>query len=182
MKTTIPAACFGANGLIPSVIANNGCVAGSATAPITVSPYILPLANLFPEPNVVGYPTFNYTFPFIQPTSENYGQIRFDHNFSASDSAFFRYTQDDADQSSVYTYPALKEIPSQRVAVRNAFRNPRVFAEPAEHVPVLVQPHILDALQCAGARQFHEPQRAACFSGVAIGRRREPAFGNLRRR
>ncbi len=101
--TTLPAACF-VNGTIPAVIANNGCVAGSATTPITVNQAILPLANEFPTPNVndpSAYPTFNVAFPFKQPTSEEYGQIRIDQNFSAANSGFFRYTQDDADMTTI---------------------------------------------------------------------------------
>jgi len=90
---TLPAGCY-VNGVVPAVIQNNGCVSGSATTPITVNSYILPLANDFPAPNVTGYTTFNYTFPFAAPATENYGQIRFDQVFSDKDTFFVRYTQD----------------------------------------------------------------------------------------
>ena len=90
---TLPAGCF-VNGMVPAIIANNSCVAGSATTPITVDPYILPLARLFPAPNISGYPTFNFSFPFVQPQSENYGQIRLDQVFSPKDTFFLRYTVD----------------------------------------------------------------------------------------
>lgn len=92
---SLPAACY-VNGVVPATIANNGCVAGSAAAPIKVNTYILPLANEFPFPNVVGYPTFNYTFPSVVPENEYYGQMRVDRNFSAADSFFARYTEDSA--------------------------------------------------------------------------------------
>jgi len=94
---TLPAGCF-VNGVVPAVIQNNGCVAGSATSPITVNSYVLPLANEFPVPNVTGVAAFNYSFPYVAPGSENYGQGRVDYTFSAADTAFVRYTVDLADQ------------------------------------------------------------------------------------
>jgi hypothetical protein len=52
--------------------------------------------------------TFNYSFPYIQPSDENYGQIRLDQNFSANDSLFARYTQDDANQIAQGGYQQVK--------------------------------------------------------------------------
>ena len=117
--TTIPKACFVPAGsttaaaVIPATI-NNGttgatlnpfgtCAGAAATISIT-NPSIQLLADLFPQPNVVGYPTLNYTFPFIQPASENYEQVRVDHNFSDKDSAFARYTQDISDETQSGSY------------------------------------------------------------------------------
>jgi len=73
---------------------------------------ILPQANAFPQPSpgfcgasssntfpctpaATGY---NFTFPFVQPSVENYEQLRLDQNFNATDSAFLRYTFDDSSQ------------------------------------------------------------------------------------
>src|SRR4029077_1490736 len=89
--TTIPKACFvdQSNVLqpkIPSVINTNpatnpfavsgtACVADNVTThTATVAPSVLGLADLFPQPNVVGYATLNYTFPYIAVARENYGQ------------------------------------------------------------------------------------------------------------
>jgi hypothetical protein len=110
--TTLPAACYtpGPNGTLTNVILNPVPTACSgAAAPITVTnPGILALMNaqLFPAPlpSLAGQ-SFNYSFPYIQPTHENYGQVRIDQNFSASDSFFARYTHDDADKIGNQAYP-----------------------------------------------------------------------------
>ncbi len=104
-NNTIPKACFvDQNGnlqaQVPAQIRNVnsfGTCASGAPATITVNSAILPLAQLFPAPNVVGASTFNFAFPYVQPTTENYGQMRVDHTFSADDTFFARYTQDNAD-------------------------------------------------------------------------------------
>src|SRR5207247_2745823 len=48
--------------------------------------------------------TFNYSFPYVQPTSENYGQIRLDENLSNSDTFFARYTHEHAEQVANRSY------------------------------------------------------------------------------
>jgi hypothetical protein len=70
------------------------------------APIIPGTTGLFPYPNAnidsggirVPGATFNSTFPYKQPTSEDYGQIRWDENFSDSDTFFARYTHDHANQ------------------------------------------------------------------------------------
>jgi hypothetical protein len=62
------------------------------------------LAGLFPYPNAnimangaeLPGATLNSTFPYIQPSKEDYGQIRLDQNLSAADTLFGRFTQDEA--------------------------------------------------------------------------------------
>ncbi len=114
--TTLPAACYvDQNGVshteVPAIIGNAGagCAAATDDAPgttnIQVNPLILQLADVFPAPNVTGLPTYNYTFPFKQLSGENYEQLRMDQNFSASDSAFFRYTADLTHQNLNHTFP-----------------------------------------------------------------------------
>jgi hypothetical protein len=76
--------------------------------------------GLFPFPNtnidtsVLGdqfnNATFNYSFPYIQPTSENYGQARIDYNVSASDALFARFTQDDSNQIGNRSYAQQRDI------------------------------------------------------------------------
>jgi hypothetical protein len=76
------------------------------------APIIPGQTGLFPYPNTnidsagirLSGATFNYSFPYIQPTSEDYGQIRLDTNFSASDTFFARYTHDHAEQIANRTY------------------------------------------------------------------------------
>jgi hypothetical protein len=67
-------------------------------------------AGLFPAPNVVGQTGFNYSFPFIQPQSEDYTQGRLDQTISAADSFFGRYTRDNADMTSNRNYPQWRDI------------------------------------------------------------------------
>ncbi len=85
-------------------------IMGTATATTgcstTPNPSILAGADsYFTTPNVTGA-TFNYTFPFKQPQSENYQQLRLDQNFSTNDSAFLRYTADLSKQTGNEAYPA----------------------------------------------------------------------------
>ena len=65
-----------------------------------------PWAQLYPQPNILGSgQATNFSFPFVQPTTENYGQMRIDHSFSASDNGFVRYTHDDSDSTSSVSFP-----------------------------------------------------------------------------
>jgi Carboxypeptidase regulatory-like domain/TonB dependent receptor len=111
----LPAACFvNSAGVtqaqVPAMIKNVNSLgtcntAAGAPAVITVNPVILPFAQLFPFPNVVGNPSFNYAPRYIQPTSEEYGQMRIDQIFSDKDTFFSRYTQDVSDEIVLPTYP-----------------------------------------------------------------------------
>ncbi len=67
-------------------------------------------AGLFPAPNVAGQTGYNYSFPFIQPQTEDYTQGRLDQTISASDSFFGRYTRDNADMTSNRAYPQWRDI------------------------------------------------------------------------
>ena len=94
---------------VPNNLITVGCPNNNITATgcsITPNPAILQLASVFPQPNVTGLSTFNYTFPFRQPANENYGQARFDQIFSGKDSAFLRYTVDAVEQFTPGNYPA----------------------------------------------------------------------------
>ena len=110
---TMPGNCFDSGTHVitaTSLLACSGLPAGTPINPAVLyvlsAPIIPGQAGLFPYPNTninssgIRLPgaTFNYSFPYIQPTSENYGQIRLDENFSPSDTFFGRYTQDDANQ------------------------------------------------------------------------------------
>ena len=95
---------------IPNTLITVGCpnnnIIATTGCSITPTPLILQLASVFPQPNVTGLSTFNYTFPFKQPANENYSQIRFDQIFSDKDSAFVRYTIDTVEQFTPGNYPA----------------------------------------------------------------------------
>lgn len=67
-----------------------------------ISPAIKPFLPLFPSPNL---PNNQFTFPFTQPTREDFGQLRTDRTFSTDDSAFLRYTISDAQQVKNGAFP-----------------------------------------------------------------------------
>ena len=80
---------------VPSTALRNGQLG-------PISPVVQPYINLFPLQNgfltsdpsgKLGTATFSYAYG--QPTSEDFGQARYDHTFSDSDQLFIRYTIDD---------------------------------------------------------------------------------------
>ncbi|MBI4445323.1 MAG: TonB-dependent receptor [Acidobacteria bacterium] len=85
---------------ISNTIPNSARVDGGLVP--TVNPIVKPLLTLFPEPNL---PNNQMTFPFTQPTTEDYFQLRIDHTYSSNDSIFGRYTFDDAEQTKPRDYP-----------------------------------------------------------------------------
>ena len=75
---------------------------GPNTNSVTISPVTAPLLALLPNPNL---PNNQLTFPFNQPTGENYGQGRMDWTISNSDTLFGRHTQDETTQVVPLGYP-----------------------------------------------------------------------------
>ncbi len=73
----------------------------------TVAPVMVPILALYPIPDLPGLPgpKNNYTFPYTQPTSDNFGQMRVDQNISAADTLFGRYTVQNTTQSVVQFFP-----------------------------------------------------------------------------
>jgi hypothetical protein len=70
----------------------------------TVNPQMVAIANLYPYPNVENSSNGNRLDEFVygpsqgnvEEASEDFGQIRIDQNFSSNDTAFVRYTIDNA--------------------------------------------------------------------------------------
>jgi hypothetical protein len=92
----VPAAgCHGAAGV---TITPAECP--DVSAPTVINPNIAPFLAEYPLPNtttvVKGVVTSHDIFATNNTTHQNYGQIRVDQNFSASDSLFGRYTVDNA--------------------------------------------------------------------------------------
>ncbi|MBI4445322.1 MAG: TonB-dependent receptor [Acidobacteria bacterium] len=75
-----------------------------AVVPV-INPFVKKLLSLFPQPNL---PNNQFTFPFTQPTTEDYFQGRVDHSFSSNDNIFFRYTVHDAEISKAHSYPQFR--------------------------------------------------------------------------
>src|SRR5947208_1671879 len=84
------------------VTTNNPCVAGG-----TVAPLVRPILDLFPLPNL---PKDQFTFPFTQPTRDDYGQGRVDQIFSSADSLFGRYTISDTTETNPLNYPKFRTL------------------------------------------------------------------------
>jgi len=85
------AACPDLNGILDS--------SGNQIQQVTLSPYTAPFLALAPLPNVPAPPGGGlaaYVFNDHNRLGENYGQMRVDQNFSASDTFFARYTIDNA--------------------------------------------------------------------------------------
>ncbi len=77
-------------------------VEGAVGGVPVIAPIVKPWLAFFPSPNLPGN---RFTFPFSQPTTEHYGQMRVDQTISSADTAFARYTVDDADQVNPGSYP-----------------------------------------------------------------------------
>src|ERR1019366_5600179 len=73
----------------------NPCAVTATNPAGNVAPVVLPLLALYPSPNLG---LTQVTFPSAAPTEVNYGQMRVDQNFSASDMFFTRYTIDESFQ------------------------------------------------------------------------------------
>ena len=91
---TIPTAARVDGGLVPKI-----------------APIIKPWLALFPEPNLPGN---RLTFPSTWPRREEFGQIRWDQNFSSNDTLFVRYTIDDSSQVKPLEFPGIDEPGSGR--------------------------------------------------------------------
>jgi outer membrane receptor protein involved in Fe transport len=76
-----------------------------------IAPVIKPLLTLYPDPNL---PRNQFTFPFSQPTTEDFGQMRVDQNFSANDTIFGRHTVDNTDQIRPLAFPQFSVIGGSR--------------------------------------------------------------------
>ena len=93
------AGCHGPGGAVLQSTNPAGANFCPDIAPLTslaVSPFIAPFLALQPSPNVptVAGQLSHFAYSAPSTASENYGQMRIDHNFSASDTLFGRYTID----------------------------------------------------------------------------------------
>ena len=88
------------------VLTNNpGC--GGCTVPAVIRPILAAI----PAPN---FGSTGFVYTFSQPTNEDYAQVRVDHNFSASDTFFTRYTVDNATQTQTGGFPQFTTVPQSR--------------------------------------------------------------------
>ena len=88
---------------------------------VNVNPNVKPYLDLFPLPTepLPSDPTGasgvgRFTYVFKQPTVEDYGQGRWDYNFSTEDSLFVRYTIHDAARTRPTNFPQYGETYDSR--------------------------------------------------------------------
>jgi hypothetical protein len=103
--------CYDANHILLGTNGSNGGNNPCAVAPNNPTGAVyqptMALANLYPYPNVADsngvLNQFSYKAAAI--SSENFGQVRLDQNFSVADSAFIRYTTDEFHSTTNGNYP-----------------------------------------------------------------------------
>lgn len=125
------AGCHGSAGTtITGGTAAGQCPQMTAGTTAVISSTTAPLLALYPLPNIVnaGTNTYQYNFPYSQPTNDDYGQARIDYGLSQSDSLFVRYTGEYNDQTPVtaypqFTNPRLSGADYATIAETHVFRN-----------------------------------------------------------
>ncbi len=108
LDSVLAASCHGAAG---TTITNSACPQLGPTPSVTIAPVMASLLALYPNPNLVNN---QFTYPFSQPTREDYGQIRGDQTLSQNDGLFARYTIDDVEQVNPTTHPAFTQVRNSR--------------------------------------------------------------------
>jgi len=111
-STTFQLSCLPASSGGTATINNDPCA--TASTPVgTVNPTAWQILQQFPKPNLPGT-TNQFTYPSPEPLSENWGQGRIDHTFSASDTLFGRYTFDDSYFQYGLLYPPFVQTQATR--------------------------------------------------------------------
>jgi hypothetical protein len=101
--TVLPAACHvfnNPNTNFTTLVNPTACASSGLTATTNIPLVVQPLIALYPSPNLSNS---LWTFNTSSVQSENYGQFRIDHNISASDTLFGRYTIDKGDVNNANT-------------------------------------------------------------------------------
>jgi hypothetical protein len=96
---------------VDNVIPVSAKVNGGAGGVPQIAPVVQPLLALFPNPNLPGN---EFTYPFSDPDSDNYGQVRVDQTFSSTDSLFARYTTETNQETDPVSYPQFVNDRSSR--------------------------------------------------------------------
>ena len=101
---------------VPTAAARSGIL---PTGNVTVAAAIRPYLDLFPLPNKrdFGDGTGEYYWSYSDPTREDYGSVRIDHQFSDQHYLFGRMTIDDSIVKSARTFPSFQDV----VLSRNIF-------------------------------------------------------------
>lgn len=85
---------------------------GAGTNSVAIPTVMAPFLLLYPNPNIPG--TNQFTYNANNLGTEDFGQIRFDQRFSASDSFFARYTIDNSELDSAAAFPEWRTANTNR--------------------------------------------------------------------
>ncbi len=111
IDSVMPASCHNTTNIVD--VTCDTTLTGGAT--ITVAPVMQALLAQYPSPNIPGAGlTNNYTFPYTQPSTDNYGQMRFDQTLSDKDSMFVRYTVQNTTQAQPTPFPQFSSLAYSR--------------------------------------------------------------------
>ena len=146
--------CVGATALPEPVLADGGQLPGTPCDTIPgalVNPIGLGVARLYPAPNATGAVGYNYANLPTRALNEGTADIRLDHNFSNKDSAFARFSYDQATNFVPGGSPNL--VGGERLRQQSAhqqprpqfsdLRNSRLFRQRDQPVESRVQPDSL---------------------------------------
>ena len=153
-KGTQPAGSVGAC----TQLGNNP--SGPGTNSVTLNPLIAPLFwAIFPNAQnpAIGAPNAGatgYSYPSTDFTHENYGQMRVDHNFSSSDSAFARYTieDDDLDNNGASVLPTSASTAYPQYRTTGGSRN-QYLSIVENHI---FSPVLLNTARLSGSRTYYK--------------------------
>ncbi|OFW38662.1 MAG: hypothetical protein A3J28_09140 [Acidobacteria bacterium RIFCSPLOWO2_12_FULL_60_22] len=96
---------------VPDLDARRGIIPGISTAgnPIPIAPTVVTYLNLYPLSSPggrnFGDGTAEFFWQFKRPTTEDYGSVRIDHQFSDNQYVFGRLTLDDAQRTGDREFP-----------------------------------------------------------------------------
>jgi hypothetical protein len=108
VNNVIAPGCHGPGG---STITSAACPQLPPNTSVTIAPQMAAFLALYPLPNL---PNNQFTFPFTQPTQDDYGQARVDQVFGANDSFFGRYTIQGSEQTNEVNFPGFVQFRSSR--------------------------------------------------------------------
>ena len=95
---------------VPDLNARNGILPDGT---VQIAPEIVPFLNQYPLPSPngrnFGNGTQEFSFQVSQPTTEDFGQGRIDHQISDNDSIFLRFSADNAERFRFNEFPDLLE-------------------------------------------------------------------------
>jgi hypothetical protein len=111
ITTNSPVLGPGCHGAAGAVITKAACPQLGTVASVTIAPQIAPYLAIYPIPNL---PNNQFTYPYTQPETDYYGQMRVDHTFSSNDTLFGRFTVQDSAITFTNNFPGIVNAQASR--------------------------------------------------------------------